>query len=326
VPSGFSFVVAVPARLNIEQLPVYPNLQWHILPDANFIVWEQVLIPWLAHRVHADVIHFPYNTRAITTGGIRCVTTVHDVLFLTQTVPLRRLKVWIAAQYSRTVFSFATRRSDVVVSVSDTTRSSLAGLGLKASTVYNTVDGFISQLVRRRARPARRYILHRGGHQSHRNTGRVIRAFRRVRSLIPNLELKIVGDPAGMKRWSSDVDNDENVHFLPWLTDPELAVLYADSSCVVAASLQEGFGLPIIEGFGLGSPVITSDIDPMREVAGDAALLVDPYSETELEDAMLSVLRDPDLAASLVEKGRIRQGVFSSTQLAEKMFEVYATV
>ena len=102
-----------------------------------------------------------------------------------------------------------------------------------------------------------------------------------------------------------------------------LAALYAGSACVVATSLQEGFGLPIIEGFGFGVPVITSAIDPMAEVAGDAALLVDPCSIGDIADAIVSVVSDPALARSLVARGRVRMGVFASARVAERMIDIY---
>src|SRR5689334_12539259 len=240
--TDMTFVVAVPARLPVESLPCYPNLTWHRLPDLNFMLWEQILLPRLARRLGCAVIHFPYNTRAVCTHGVRSVTTVHDLIFLEETVSPSRLKAWIAAQYAKRMFRFGTRRSDRVVSVSDTTRRALAERGMEATTVYNTVDGFIAELPSSRPAVLTPYILHRGGYQAHRNTARVIQAFRNARSHLPGVELRIVGAPAGANHWGTIGDDD--IQFLPRLSDAELAACYAESACVVAASLQEGFGLP----------------------------------------------------------------------------------
>jgi glycosyltransferase involved in cell wall biosynthesis len=321
---NLTFVVAVPARRNQAMLPIYPNLVWHKLPNVNLIIWEQILIPRLARSLRCSLIHFPYNTRAISTGGIPTITTVHDVIFLSQSVSLRDIRVRISLEYAKWIFNFATRKSDVVVSVSDATRSALTNLGLNAFTVYPTVDGFVMQepeQCEHRAGTIERYILHRGGYQPHRNTERVIIAFRSAKSALPNVVLKIVGVPDGAKKWRTH--GDDSIQFMPSLTDAQLAGLYEGSACVVVASLQEGFGLPIIEGFGFGTPVITSDLDPMREIAQNAALLIDPYSVTAIEEAMISLLSNQTLADSLVAKGRQRSAHFSSMLVAEKMLWIY---
>lgn len=316
------FLVAVPARVDGALLADYRNLTWHRLPDANFIIWEQFMIPKLARDLSCDVIHFPYNTRALFTGNIRSVTTVHDVLFLKEHAPTENLKDFIAAKYAKYAFKYGTRKSSNIVSVSETTRHSLLNMGIDSRTVYNTIDGFIAAFTpsstERNARP---YMVHRGGYQAHRNTKRVIDAFRWARRALPDVDLKIIGVPEGAGRWQTR--HDEAIEYLPRISDQELAGLYARSACIVATSLQEGFGLPIIEGFGFGAPVITSNVDPMREVAGDAALLVDPYSVPDIARAMVSTISDPVLARDLVAKGRARLELFGSARVAEQMLEAY---
>ena len=319
-PSDVEIAVAVPS--SVELPGGYRHLTWRRLPKANFIFWEQIMIPMLARRLSADVIHFPYNTRAIYTFGARTVTTVHDLLFLGRSPDLGNVKDYIFKQYTRFVFKHLTRRSSALVSVSETTHSSLMGLGLQSRTVYNTVDGFLAETspVCRKA-AERPYFLHRGGYQAHRNTARVIEAFRGERSALSGIDLKIIGAPLGADTWNTR--GDPSIQFLPRVSDRELAALYAGSIGMIAASLQEGFGLPIVEGFGFAVPVITSQADPMMEIAGDAALLVDPLSVIEIGKAMRTIALDRDFARSLVERGRVRLARFSSTQVAAQMLEIY---
>lgn len=319
------FVVAVPSRVDLSTLPNYDNLTWSTLPDSNFILWEQLHIPRLALQIHSDLIHYPYNTRAICTSGIPVVTTVHDVLFLQGKASNRSPKALIAAFYSKAVFKMASGRSQAIVSVSATTQAALNRLGLKSSVVYNTVDGFVEA-----ANPVaststqRPYLLHRGGYQPHRNTACVISAFREARKVVPNLGLKIVGAPDGATRWPSH--DSEFIEFLPRLSDAELASCYAGCACVVATSLEEGFGLPIVEGFGFGVPVITSKLDPMQEVAGGAAILVDPSSSSDTAKAILAIFKDATTARRLVELGAIRKQAFSSDRVAMQMIDIYSRV
>src|SRR5689334_14022279 len=136
-PSDLEIVVAVPSSVRLPS--DYRRIIWHRLPKANFILWEQVLIPMLARRLSCDVIHFPYNTKAFYTFGARAVTTVHDLLFLQRSPSAGNIGDRVYKEYTRFVFNHSTRASNVLVSVSETTRSRLMALGVESRTVYNTV-------------------------------------------------------------------------------------------------------------------------------------------------------------------------------------------
>jgi glycosyltransferase involved in cell wall biosynthesis len=315
-------VVAIPKNIDATTLPRYPSLTWQPVRSAPLPIWEQVLIPHTARRLACDVIHFPCNTRALFTGGRPVIVTVHDLMYLDDFVSWSRLKDAIYARYSRQIFRHASVRC-TVVAVSDTTRRALVGYGVQARTVYNTVDGFIGDYAGvAPLQMPRPYILHRGGYAPHRNTQRVIEAFRAARASLPGVDLKVLGAPEGAAVWQTETDHD--VHFLPRVSDAELAALYRGSLCLVATSLQEGFGLPILEGFGFGTPVITSERDPMREVAGDAAFLVDPADANAIADAMRALAASADLRATMVARGNARARVFASGRMAAEMIAVYA--
>ena len=323
-PSDITYIVAVPSRIDVGALPKFCNVTWCLVGNVNFALWEQFVIPRLAKRLQCGVIHFPYNTRPLFVGSIPTVTTVHDLIFLSEMFPLRWqwLKARLASSYVKFGFRFGTPRSRTIISVSKTTQRSLAQRGIPSQMVYNTIDGFLSLGPRTSGiRCPRPYLLHRGGHLPYRNTGRVVQAFRQARSECDlAADLKIFGTPDGADRWGSD----PAIHYLPRISDSELARLYTESACVVSASLQEGFGLPIIEGFGFGTPVIASDVDPMREIAGGAALLVDPYDVEALKQAMVSVLTDAALTETLIKKGRDRIAAFAGNYIAEQMTHIYA--
>lgn len=87
------------------------------------------------------------------------------------------------------------------------------------------------------------------------------------------------------------------------LTDLEMADAYAESDAIIFPSLYEGFGLPIIEGQKAGRPVITSNISPMKEVAGKGACLVDPYSIDSIREGILKIIDNADYRNDLVKKG-----------------------
>jgi glycosyltransferase involved in cell wall biosynthesis len=110
------------------------------------------------------------------------------------------------------------------------------------------------------------------------------------------------------------------------LSGEEVVREYRDSDLLVFASTYEGFGLPIVEAQVIGLPVITSKMAPMTEVAGDAALFVDPYSEKEIRAALEQILRSPDLARRLSDQGRRNAERFDAKMVADRYADVYTRI
>jgi glycosyltransferase involved in cell wall biosynthesis len=113
------------------------------------------------------------------------------------------------------------------------------------------------------------------------------------------------------------------VRFLGYLSDDSLVVLYRLASAFVFPSLYEGFGLPPLEAMASGTPVVTSNVSSLPEVAGDAAILVDPYDVDSIMDGMRRVLTDASLAAELGRRGQERAREFSWARSVEKTRQVY---
>jgi glycosyltransferase involved in cell wall biosynthesis len=109
-----------------------------------------------------------------------------------------------------------------------------------------------------------------------------------------------------------------------FVSDSDRDALYAGAVCLVFPSLYEGFGLPILEAMAMGAPVIASNSSAMPEVAGHAALLVDPKSPAEIAAAIRSVIEDDGLAARLSSAGRKRALRFSWDVTAASVLQVYA--
>jgi glycosyltransferase involved in cell wall biosynthesis len=119
---------------------------------------------------------------------------------------------------------------------------------------------------------------------------------------------------------------ENHMHFMGFVPEDDLPALYNGADLFAFPSLYEGFGLPVLEAMACGTPVITSNVSSLPEVAGNAALLVDPYNVDELAGAIRRILSDPALAADLRARGLERARQFSWERTAQETLEVYRNV
>ncbi len=165
--------------------------------------------------------------------------------------------------------------------------------------------------------------------QHHKNVNGLIKAYLTMRDRYLNRKEKlvIVGSPfVGCEKIydlakNSSCKND--IHFIDFVEQDDLNSFYSAAELFVFPSLNEGFGLPVIEAMASGTPVITSNTTALPEVAGDAAILIDPLSIEEIAEAMNRVLSDASLKNDLVKKGLGRAKEFTWDKTAKKTKEIY---
>ena len=290
-------------------------------------IWEQVFVPFFAWRVRAEVVHSPCNTTSVwfARGTRRCVVTVHDLMFFDV-----RGATWyqcVGNAYRRFVVSRLRGPNYTLLAVSEATRESIRKrLGCTATVILEPVSNFVScgtggtcSSEGGRGRP---YFVHVGGLAAHKNTQLVVDAFNA--SGLSECKLIILGVPRESRvatRWRS-----ESVVIPGWISDREVANYIAGAIAMLFPSLMEGYGLPILEAFALGCPVITSEQAPMSEIAGGAAILVNPRSVAMVTEACRRVARDAVLRRQLVERGLRRASEFSSERIGEELVARYLDV
>jgi glycosyltransferase involved in cell wall biosynthesis len=175
------------------------------------------------------------------------------------------------------------------------------------------------------------YILYVGSIEPRKNLLRLLEAYRQLRLWSTKWRLVIIG---ARNYWKSSPVMDhvaefgleQCVRFTGYVPDEDLPALYNGADLFVFPSLYEGFGLPVLEAMACGTPVVTSNSSSLPEVAGDAALLVDPYDVEAIAAAMVRVLADPDLAEALRQKGLRRAGEFTWERTARETIAVYEQV
>jgi glycosyltransferase involved in cell wall biosynthesis len=173
------------------------------------------------------------------------------------------------------------------------------------------------------------YVMSVGTIEPRKNLVRLVRAFRRLAAEGLPHSLVVVGDSGwGAAELAAELDRGGPGRIVraAGLSASALAAAYADADAVAYVSLYEGFGLPVLEAMSMGAPVVTSNVSAMPEVAGDAALLVDPTDEDAIADALRGVLTDAALADDLRRKGRERAAGFSWERTAKATLDVYRLV
>jgi glycosyltransferase involved in cell wall biosynthesis len=282
-----------------------------------------------------DVVHTPSPAAVPPPGpGQRLVVTVHDLAFVVhpELFP-RQWRLMYRAALSRAV-----RSADAIVTVSRHTAEDLVRhTRVHPSRIHVThlgpssvsgQAGIEETLARFRVR--RPYALFVGTLEPRKNLVRLVRAYRRAASRGVRHTLVLAG-PAGWRHEpvlaeASREGPGEVVLTGPTRTPEELDALYRGADLFVYPSLYEGFGLPVVEAMARGVPCVVSTSSSLPEVAGEAALLVDPRSVAALAEAIERVLGDPALAARLRELGPARAARFSWEATARQTIDVYRSL
>ena len=173
----------------------------------------------------------------------------------------------------------------------------------------------------------RPYVLSVATLEPRKNLERLISAWRELDDRLRNAHALVL---VGARGWEESTillaARESNVHVLGHVTDDDLVALYAGARVFAYPSLYEGFGLPVLEAMSAGVPVITSNCSSLPEVAGDAALLVDPLDPSAIRDALARLLGDSVLATTLRSRGLAQAGRFSWAKTARETLELLRSI
>ncbi len=306
---------------------------------ANYSIAEQVRIPLAVRREGVTLFHAPHY---VLPPLVPCksVVTIHDCIHLMfpQYLPNR-----LALAYARTSIRLAAQRATRVLTVSESSKRDILRFvdtePDKIDVIYNAYDERFGVepreedvvRVRERYQLHDEFVLYAGNVKPHKNLERLIEAFDRVRKRgLDHLKLVIIGDEiskyTSLRRAVHKHQLHKYVRFLGYLPEETLAVMYRLAGVFVFPSLYEGFGLPPLEAMASGTPVVTSNVSSLPEVAGDAAVLVDPYDPESIAGGIERILTDETIRRMLRQKGIARAKQFSWEQSVRRVREIYGEV
>lgn len=299
------------------------NMIPHVLaPQARhpilFRIWFNYSVSSRLDRLKADVFLSPDGYLSLRTNCPQ-LAVIHDLNFehRPQDLPKKFLN------YYKSFFPKFAKKAARIATVSEYSKKDLVNTyscePSKIDVVYNGISDVFKQDSNSQKE---NYFLYVGSLHPRKNLELLIKAFARLKSKHPDIQLKIVGATMFKEDFlNKDLRNTPGIEFLGRVSDPQLAKLYNQAIALVFPSFFEGFGIPLVEAMACGCPVVSSKATCLPEIAGEAALYFDPLNDGELEHQMELILKDPEIGQNLVQAGLQQKEKYSWDQTAELLWE-----
>jgi len=299
------------------------------------LAWEHAVLPLTARRYRLDVLHSPVF---VAPAWLPCASVV-SILDMTWFL-MPEMHTRVKGAYFRVMIPRRFRRAARVIAISHATKSDIVRmldipdpkvvvthLGVNLTVFQpNRANGY-EQILEERYGVRRPYVLYVGKIEPRKNPVTLIEAFDRISDKFPDHHLVLAGnrgwDYEAVYTAAAAARHREWIRFTGFVSEADLPALYAGADLFVYPSSYEGFGFPVLEAMACGAPVITSNVSSLPEVAGDAALLVNPLDVGELAAAMERILSDPTLREVLRVRGLEQARRFTWEETARRTLQVY---
>lgn len=324
----------------------YDTLAYHnnfrkVLADFGWYgINEQIQLPGLVKSLKPDLIHFPHFNVPLLFNG-KFVVTIHDLIHqhfqMKKATTLNPLFYGVKQLGYKKIFKNALEKSAKILVPSYYVKVLLVNewdvAGNKVAVTYEAVDekilekcpmtNFKCQILLKKLSGRQPYIFYVGNAHPHKNVEGLIRVFEKLREKYPSLRLVLSGNDHYFWQKIKKGYQKEGIIYTGYVSDEELVSLYKNAAAFVMPSLEEGFGIPILEAMACSCPVVSSSAGSLPEVGGEAAFYFDPLDASDMVEKIFQVLDSEKLRKNLIEKGLKRYKQFSWKDLAKKTLEVY---
>jgi glycosyltransferase involved in cell wall biosynthesis len=311
---------------------------WHPSQHPGADCYEHVLLPLIGRRLKTDIYHGTFQVLPLLRPARATVLTVHDMaVFAHPQAYGTRFAV-----YMRRLLGAGIKSADRIITVSEATKQELVryfpDAEAKTVSILNGVGKAFQDAVtlptdlimeaRARFSLTEPYILFVGNLEPKKNLPRLIEAFKRLRAATRITQnLVIVGKPLAEGPGSGIAAEDlqhGSIRFTGYVEDKDLPLLYRGADLVAYPSLYEGFGMPVLEGMAAGVPVLTSSISSLPEVAGGAALLIDPFDCEAIAAGLHRALTDKAWRLYAADAGMRRASSLTWAENARQTAALYS--
>nr|WP_235620724.1 glycosyltransferase family 1 protein [Halothece sp. PCC 7418] len=283
--------------------------------------WTQQQLPHLYQQLNASLLFSPVPESPLY-SPCRSIVTVHDL------IPLRYPR-WTSplTPYFRLYIPQVLKQAEHIICNSQATADDIIHFwDIPAKKITPILLAYNQQHFTPAATSQHQnYFLYLGRHDPHKNVERLINAFSQVS--VSDTQLWLAGPTDSrytpkLKQQVEALGLRDRADFLDYIPYNQLPDLIRNATALVFPSLWEGFGFPVLEAMGCGTPVITSNCSALPEVAGDAAILIDPTNTDDMTNAMTTIAKDSHLRSKLREQGLKRASQFSWEKTGQATVEL----
>ncbi|MBL0356110.1 MAG: glycosyltransferase family 4 protein [Chitinophagaceae bacterium] len=315
------------------------------LEGGSYPEWEQVALPKAAKQYGCQLLHCTSNTAPVNCG-IPLVTTLHDIIYMESSY----IKILAGSatayqkfgnMYRKLVVPRVVKKSSKIITVSHFEKKRIGDFfGMKndnrLTAVYNGVSEYFKPVtdaaelerVKEKYQLPDNYFFFLGNTDPKKNTRGTLKAFsdflkqtgtdhKLVMLDYDRTELEKMLDEIGDKKLM------DKIVLTGYVINTDLPAIYCQSEIFLYPSLRESFGIPMLEAMACGVPVITSNTSSMPEVAGDAAVIINPFKPAEITVAMINLCKDKLLKEKMISSGFLQAAKFSWKAMAEDVLKIY---
>jgi len=342
------YVIFVKPDEDDQVIQETPNFKIVKLNGGFYPFWEQIALPKAAALEGCDILHCTSNTAPIFCS-IPVVDTLHDIIYMEHSylkilqgtgTPYQKF----GNVYRKLIVPRIVRKSRKIITVSHFEKNRIAEFfGMKGdsrlTTVYNGVGEHFEPVtdraeltrVKEKYNLPDRFFFFLGNTDPKKNTKGTLKAYADfVKQTNSEMQLLMLDyDQNELKKILSEIGAPEligRIHLTGYVVNTDLPAIYSQCGVFLYPSLRESFGIPILEAMGCGVPVITSNTSSMPEIAGDAALIIDPYKPEEITAAMIQLTTDNTLRVSNIKLGFEQAALFSWKAMAENVLKIYQEI
>lgn len=318
-----------------DYTPKNSNFKKVLAPWKWYTLKEQVFFPILIQKYNVDIMHFPhFNVPLLYNKPY--IVTIHDLILMQDTqeraTTLGPIKYKIKKLVYRQIIKHAVKKAIKIIGVSQHTSNDIHKLMhipfSKIKTIHEGISGDklgkkqIDNIYKKRYNYKKPYIIYVGSAYPHKNLEKLINVIDDINKT-RELNLLLVGKKDFFYKRLEDENSSKHIKFLGFIPDRELSHLFQESIAYIFPSRYEGFGLPPLEAMLQGCPVISSNASCLPEILGDAAIYFDPSSNSEMKDAILGTLNNPQLREELTKKGYEQVKKYSWKNSTKKTHQLY---
>lgn len=304
----------------------------------SYPLWEQIGLPLAIRRIKPDLLHCTSNTAPIWCN-VPLILTLHDIIFLEKRDSnnksfyqnlgwyYRRLDVPRILPKCRKVITVSEFEKENICSKTKLGADKVIAIHNGYSKHFHIMDNY-RNTVDKYVPGGKEYFFFLGNTDPKKNTKRVLKAYAKYAEKAENPIALLIADLKEdvIDTYLKDLNIEqirEHLIIPGYIKNTDLPAIYNGAKAFIYTSLRESFGIPLLEGMACGTPVITSNISAIPEIAGNGAILVDPYSEDAIAEQLIKIEGDNTYREAAIEYGKQRVKMFSWEQTAKKVLELY---